>query len=181
MSRRVLLRAGLLLGAVLAGSLLSPDVRWAVWGWLRGEAFYRGRPASYWREEARGWDRWVVAAGYEGAPDGGCFWCSTSWSRPPSPWQEWLGIDVARLVPSRPANPPLLAGSPAAVPVLTELLRDRDPKVRHMAAQGLGAVGQDARRVVPALLDVLRDEPDKQVRYDLAVALSHIDPHLEVP
>src|SRR5262245_38178810 len=49
MSRRVLLRAGLLLGVVLVGSLLSPDARWWLYGHLRGEAFYRGRPTSYWR------------------------------------------------------------------------------------------------------------------------------------
>ena len=37
MPRRWLLRAGLLLGIVLAGALAVPDVRWPLWGWLRGE------------------------------------------------------------------------------------------------------------------------------------------------
>ncbi len=52
MSRRVLLRAGVLLGAVLACALLAlPSIRWPLWGWMRGEAFYEGRPTSYWRWE----------------------------------------------------------------------------------------------------------------------------------
>ena len=44
---RLLLALTLLL---LAGGLaLVPGVRWPVYGWLRGEAFYQGRPTSYWR------------------------------------------------------------------------------------------------------------------------------------
>jgi hypothetical protein len=38
MARRHLLCAALLLGVVLAGSLLSPDVRWQAWGRLRGRS-----------------------------------------------------------------------------------------------------------------------------------------------
>src|SRR5262245_54144580 len=49
MSRRWLLRAVLLLLAVLAVALAVPDVRWPLWGWLRGESFYRGWPTSYYR------------------------------------------------------------------------------------------------------------------------------------
>jgi hypothetical protein len=36
-----------LLGVVvLAAALLSPEVRWWLWGHLRGEAFYQGKPTS---------------------------------------------------------------------------------------------------------------------------------------
>src|SRR4051812_35296657 len=55
MRRRVLLAAVALLVVFLGGALLAPDVRWAVWGRLRGEAFYRGRPTSYWEASLRRW------------------------------------------------------------------------------------------------------------------------------
>jgi hypothetical protein len=48
--------AGMLTGAVLLLALLSPRGRWAVWGWLRGEAFYHGRPTSYWRSRLADWN-----------------------------------------------------------------------------------------------------------------------------
>jgi hypothetical protein len=31
---------------VLSGLLLVPQVRWPIYGWLREEAFYQGRPTS---------------------------------------------------------------------------------------------------------------------------------------
>src|SRR5262245_47664061 len=46
--RRRLFTVGTL--AVL-GLLASPAVYWRVCGWARGEPFWRGRPASYWREQ----------------------------------------------------------------------------------------------------------------------------------
>jgi hypothetical protein len=47
MNRRRLLLILLLL-LLLTGLLLLPQVRWPVYGWLRGEAFYQGMPASWW-------------------------------------------------------------------------------------------------------------------------------------
>ena len=43
-------------------------------------------------------------------------------------WEEWVGYR-----PRRPASQPLLAGGPAAVRVLTELLSDPDERVREAA------------------------------------------------
>ena len=48
MKRRRLVLVFLLL-PLLGGLLLIPQVRWPVYGWLRGEAFYQGMPTSYWR------------------------------------------------------------------------------------------------------------------------------------
>ena len=47
--RRLLLALALLLFVV--GLLLVPSVRWPLYGWLRGEAFYQGMPTSYWHAE----------------------------------------------------------------------------------------------------------------------------------
>src|SRR5271154_6264238 len=41
----------LLLLLLVSGLLLAPSVRWPIYGWLRGEAFYQGMPTSYWRSE----------------------------------------------------------------------------------------------------------------------------------
>jgi hypothetical protein len=41
---------GLVLLATI-GLLALPAVHWPLLGWLRGEAFYRGRPTSYWQRE----------------------------------------------------------------------------------------------------------------------------------
>lgn len=47
-SRRVVL-GGLLIGILALVVCLEPTR--VTWGWLRGEAFYEGRPTSYWRGE----------------------------------------------------------------------------------------------------------------------------------
>src|SRR5438105_3973061 len=54
---------------LIGGLLLLPAVRWRVIGWVKGEAFYQGRPTSYWSKEVamlelEFWhDRWTV--GYD--------------------------------------------------------------------------------------------------------------------
>jgi hypothetical protein len=48
--RRLLCAGGSFLCLAVGLSLLLPGVRWGLWGLWRGEAFYRGRPASAWRE-----------------------------------------------------------------------------------------------------------------------------------
>ncbi len=46
MSKRRLLRWSLIL-AILAAFAVWLEPTRVVWGWLRGEAFYQGRPTSY--------------------------------------------------------------------------------------------------------------------------------------
>jgi hypothetical protein len=43
---------------VVGGSVLSPAVHWRLLGWAKGEAFYQGRPTSYWLGELRKTD-WI--------------------------------------------------------------------------------------------------------------------------
>ncbi len=43
MKRRRLLLVGLALLLLLSGLLLVRSMRWPIYGWLRGEAFYQGR------------------------------------------------------------------------------------------------------------------------------------------
>jgi hypothetical protein len=176
MSRRWLLRAGVLLGVVLAGALALSDVRWQAWGRLRGEAFYRGRPTSYWRRQV---------LDYPGQ--------ETLYNRylPPS-MQPGYAYALATPVDSlrrvfhlpyhlAPLRYPFEEKMSAATPVLTELPRDGDPYVRRYATDCPGDIGPAAKPAVPALLAALGDHevgaiPKGRVSGSAAIALKKIDP-----
>jgi HEAT repeats len=172
MSRRVLLRAGLLLlGVVLACGLLAlPNVRWPLWAWLRGERFYRGWPTSYYRETLKrpfdsrnGW--------YFAAPDG--YW---GVMLPPSPLPLESRPQVAAVyrrlgLTPRPKVVFYLSEVEQVLPMLTELLRDDDARVAANAARILGQMGSRARPAVPALLAAVHHHKDVRVRRAAAYAL----------
>ena len=129
MSRRLLLRAVLLLVAVLAGALagalLSPDLGWRAWGRLRGEAFYKGRPTSYWRGRVSAWNDLGF---YPPAND--------LVVRRPRWWADCPPWRSGQLVAPDPwAGESFPDDDPAAIPVLVELLRDGDAQVRADAAE----------------------------------------------
>ncbi len=63
-------------------------------------------------------------------------------------------------------------GKPA-IPVLVELLQDRDERVRFLAASVLGGIGPDAGSAIKALTDLLKDE-SRAVRRIAAKALKKI-------
>ena len=64
-------------------------------------------------------------------------------------------------------------GKPA-IPLLLELLQDRDERVRFLAASVLGGIGPDAGSAVPALTDLLKDE-SRAVRRVAGKALRKIE------
>jgi hypothetical protein len=171
MSRRLLLRAVLLV-VVLAGALALPGVRWPLWGWLRGEAFYKGRPTSYWSRQIQDYARQADFYNRH---------------RPPSMQPEGVNVPATPVDSLRcvcglsyhvaPLPYPFEAKGPAATPALTELLRDGDPYVRRYAADCLGDLGPVAKPAVPALLALYRDEGlPGSVRDTAAQALKQIDP-----
>ncbi|MCI0684100.1 MAG: hypothetical protein L0Y71_18480 [Gemmataceae bacterium] len=53
MSRKTWLLA--IVGVVAAGTLTMEVSTHILRGWWRGEAFYRGRPTSYWSLESQRW------------------------------------------------------------------------------------------------------------------------------
>src|SRR5262245_19337653 len=59
-TKQRLFRWSLLLVMLAAFAVWLEPTR-VVWGWLRGEAFYQGRPTSWWRSEISQWKRggWV--------------------------------------------------------------------------------------------------------------------------
>jgi hypothetical protein len=54
MTKRRAFRWSLILVILAAFAVWLEPTR-VVWGWLRGEAFYQGRPTSWWAEELRPW------------------------------------------------------------------------------------------------------------------------------
>ncbi len=152
--RYICLGALLLIGLVV--TLLVPETRYGIPGWLRGEQWFRGRPTCYWSAAVRS---------YVKARD-----------NPPGPPFPFL----ARLLGIRPhyewtAQPAVLGGGRESIPVLLQLLRDKDKNVRQAAAQSLGDLGTAGGIGVPALAAALQD-PDPNVRWTAAFALYRIGP-----
>jgi hypothetical protein len=54
MTKRRLTRWSLIL-VILAAFVVWLEPTRVVWGWVRGEAFYQGRPTSYWRAKCDDW------------------------------------------------------------------------------------------------------------------------------
>jgi hypothetical protein len=168
--RRLLLALGLAL--VIGVPLMVPAVHWRLWGWLHGEAFYQGRPTSYWRAQAADW---LIAN------DWGCI---PSLSRHTLP--EVLGYERTDWLEKRLHIPPrtgadaagLWAGDPAAVPVLIELLTCEDSGIAAQAADGLARVGPYAEAAVPALVEVLSTDRTEEtgLREGAARALGRVGP-----
>lgn len=102
-------------------------------GWLCGEAFYEGRPTSYWRSEIRDWaDRFNSP---EEAVEYSRFRLSAFLTaRPNAPrptfttrLREWAGGFIE--MPNDNGAPAVLDGYPDADPVLREL--EDDPAMHH--------------------------------------------------
>jgi hypothetical protein len=128
---RNLRKRWLLLPAILLLVLLVRlEPTGVIWGTLRGEAFYKGRPTSYWRKE--------MASYHESHRINLVF----AFAEKPSFFdrlRERLGLKskASQLLPL-PA-PAILGSEPAAVPVLAELLDDPEQTIRAEAANALAA------------------------------------------
>jgi HEAT repeat protein len=123
---------------LLVALLLLPAVHWRLIGWVKGEAFYQGRPTSYWRIELEQWDPYAHGSSYE-----------PSWLEKnlPKPISSFLGKPVW----------PLQNVDPEATGVLIELMADEDQKIRGSAFYGLRRIGPRAQAATPALARMLHD------------------------
>lgn len=102
-----------------------------VWGWLRGEAFYQGRPTSYWRREIGQWRIEFVAD----TP-------GPMYRREQSSFERLLSYWVT--IPDKPW-PALLDGDRGGALVLQELLEDSPEFVRDWARVGFHRLTEGSR------------------------------------
>jgi hypothetical protein len=158
MTKRRLLRWSLILVIFGAFAVWLEPTR-VIWGWLRGEAFYQGRPTSWWRDDlgrmgvrligAKMYEVYVqehefdspkFAANYEAAT-------SVKFSRQISRFEQlWAGSWKTAFQPSVTMwkdvdDPPLVAGDHRAAEVLHELTDDPSPKIRFLVRHGLRTSG----------------------------------------
>lgn len=167
-------RLWLILAMLLLGdSLLHPAVHWRLIGWAKGEAFYQGRPKSYWRWEWEWWHpMWTSAGAF--LPDYALE--RYVWYRSPSDWATILdnrfGIKV-----NSPDRLPLLKGDVESVPVLLQLLETQNNDLKLIACGGRQLIGQRAaNEAVPILLRLVRKNDD--FSSSAWEALYRIDPEL---
>jgi hypothetical protein len=125
-------KIALLLLAVAAFVVWLEPTR-VVWGWLRGEAFYEGRPTSYWRCELSRWREWGRLIGPT-TPDGEIAY----FARSDGKFERWLADSGFIQLPHiRSITPPLLDGDPEALPVLQELSQNATPETQILVGRGI--------------------------------------------
>jgi len=131
MTKRRLIRWSLLVFTLAAFAVWLEPTR-VVWGWLRGEAFYQGRPTSFWSREIKQWrpGPGTIAVSKEGSFVSN----SQSYGRKPTSFEQFLSRFMTLPAGSWPT---LLDGDPDAELVLRELLNDRDEDARNWADEGL--------------------------------------------
>ena len=143
--RRVWLGLGASL-ALTAVTFFVPAVHWRLIGWYKGEALYRDRPTGYWGK----------TLGWLALPDGTTVDYFNEFG---------AAVDAQRE----------MEGDPEAVPVLTELLRSTNPRMREVAVTLLRSIGPPAKSAVPELLRAM-EECEPGFRYIFTQALLAIDP-----
>jgi hypothetical protein len=120
--------------AILAAFTVWLEPTRVAWGRLRGEAFYEGRPTSYWRAEIARWRRATIhASGLS---------MHIRYSRE----EHWLETRWHSLTQRpEPSWPRILDGDAAAEAVLHALANDPADNVRELVAEGLQRIATGDR------------------------------------
>ena len=128
------------IAVILAGVYFEPSFQ--VRGTLWNEAFYDGKPTSWWRQELARWDVENGGVWYPTPSRHGKGYRLYVYTREST----WFEKQCERWKPATPVTvdsglwllgPKLLHGEADAEPVLSALLEDRSPKVRRIARIGL--------------------------------------------
>jgi hypothetical protein len=166
MKRRKLIWLGLATVVTIAGVALLPSVHWRLIGWARSEAFFEGRPTSYWKRDVRQWqmiDSFLSGDLYFFPPE------------EPTPFEGFLekyfGVRHRKNGPVHPLDD---AGA-ASVPVLVELLSCEEKNVRLFAIQSLGHIGPGARAALGPIRQIRQTTEEYLVYRETGLALCYID------
>jgi hypothetical protein len=176
MKRRWRIWLLLVLLLFVAASILVPPVRWRLLGWSKGEAFYQGRPTTYWREQVRVYTERMAELERRGAPG--------SVPIPPAPWSgvwdlfrqpdpiDVLGVGLGLGYVGQSGVP---IPDPAQAVVLCELVDDDDDAIASYAIGILKEMGPECKIAVPALVKLL-SHPRIERRREAGLALAVIEP-----
>ena len=104
-------------------------------GRLHGEAFFHGKPTSWWRVELSRWEK-VDLVYWRGSRGTTPFFQRTATLG--ERWTHW-NKDTVDFIDSE--GPTLLQGEFAALPVLFELRQDASPELRALVERGLQKAG----------------------------------------
>jgi HEAT repeat protein len=137
---------------VLAAIFLDPNR--LVWGWLRGEAFFDGRPTTYWLKAMMNPDSAIQATSRQRLQEGGkaavpVLLALLEENDGPHWENEEVRWKVAGLLGE------LGKDAADAVPPLIQMLNDEDLHVRTVAATSLGALASESREAIPNLTALL--------------------------
>lgn len=147
------------------------EIASCVRAFLSGEAFFNGRPTSYWSRELSHWFTLPVSGANQTF--------TGIWLRWPTRWEGWCNeLGIGELLSHRSAELwqdgfPLSEGDLSAVPVLLQLLPDPDPNIRCIAVLGLARTRDQSINVQRRLAELIKDE-DETVRTEAARALAAI-------
>jgi HEAT repeat protein len=163
------MRKGVLIGLVallliLAGTVwLEPTG--VVRGWLKGEAFYRNRPTSYWGKALTTPDPKTEVEANQALKEGGqaAVPVLAELLHSDMVTARWKAADLLRQLGPE-AQP--------AVSALVQALKDNDPHVQFVAATALEASGYTGPEAIPVLQELLGGED----RLPAVRALAHYGP-----
>jgi HEAT repeat protein len=86
-----------------------------------------------------------------------------------------VGTELLTLKKEEEREQTLIAGFKAAIPLLSDALKDPSPEVRAAAAESLGRLSEYAREALPELVEAFKDKKaDRFVRGHAAVAIGRI-------
>jgi hypothetical protein len=154
---------GLSFLVILGAAFVHPGVYWPVVGWVRGEAFYKGRPTSYWHGQLNHYEELFALI-------------SSDWyliECQPIASAQWLRSFFG--VKADHQGYALLDGDPQALRVLLEMVQYSDFKARRVAVTGLGYVGPQAKHAMPILVEMAQTTPDYALYVCTGIAIWSID------
>lgn len=176
MTKRWRVPAILLMLLFLSYVFVNSTSRLVVLGWLRGEAFYQGRPTGWWIRELRDWDMPFQEYAYFKAlylarnKDGYHVGLNHGvmrrayWLRELSPVEEFL-VKHGNVQSSSQRPTPFADCDPNAIPVLAQLLQTEETRVQFAAVEALAKLGPAGRQAFPDMLEFFRRQRDPQVRF----------------
>jgi hypothetical protein len=153
----------------VAASFLLPAVHWRVIGWIKGEAFYQGRPTSYWRGIVKDWND---IPNLNPAPSGIWTWLRQIFGDPDDDQMPFTLPNESGFGEDRTADP-------EAFSVEMELLRDEDNMVSVLAYQLLINFKPEVRAALPELLRLAK-HPDPEKREMVLSLMCSVGPYEEV-